>query len=121
MTSMASGKAIAFSLWTLQERGILYVDHGDEIYEGMVVGNVTKGEEMSVNPTKGKQLSNMRSSGADDAINIKPSYKLSIERGLEAMADDEYLEITPKKVRLRKKKLTEHDRFRSRISGKKES
>lgn len=118
MTSMVTGKVAAFSLWTLQERGTLYIEHGDEIYEGMVVGNVTKGDEMSVNPTKGKQLSNMRASGADEAINVKPPYKLSIERGLEIMADDEYLEITPKSVRLRKKLLTEQERFRSKTGSK---
>jgi GTP-binding protein len=120
MTSMVTGKVAAFSLWTLQDRGILYIEHGDEVYEGMVVGNVTKGEEMSVNPTKGKQLSNMRSSGADEAINVKPPYKISIERGLEVMSDDEYLEITPKNVRLRKKYLTEQDRSKSKSAGKKE-
>lgn len=119
MTSMITGKVAAFSLWTLQERGMLYVEHGDEVYEGMVVGNVTKGDEMSVNPTKGKQLSNMRSSGADEAINVKPPYKLSIERALEVMADDEYLEITPKNVRLRKKLLTEQERSKSKSSSKK--
>lgn len=116
MTSMIAGKVAAFSLWTLQERGILYVEHGDEVYEGMVVGNVTKGEEMTVNPTKGKQLSNMRSSGADEAINVRPSTKLSIEKGLEIMADDEYLEITPKNIRLRKKFLTEQSRSKSKSS-----
>ncbi len=121
MTSMVNGKTAAFSLWTLQERGILYIEHGDEVYEGMVIGNVTKGEEMSVNPTKGKQLSNMRSSGADEAINVKPPYKLSIERGLEIMADDEYLEITPKNIRLRKKVLTEQDRFKVKTAKKKNS
>lgn len=114
MTSMVKGKIIAFSLWTLQERGILYVEHGDEVYEGMVVGNVLKGDEMSVNPTKGKQLSNMRASGTDEAIIVKPPYKLTIERGLEVMADDEYLEITPKSVRLRKKLLTELNRQRAK-------
>ncbi len=119
MTSMVSGKVVAFSLWTLQERGILYVEHGDEVYEGMVIGNVTKGEEMAVNPTKGKQLSNMRSSGTDEAVNVKPSFKLSIERGLEIMADDEYLEITPKNVRLRKKMLTEMNRSKSKVAAKK--
>jgi GTP-binding protein len=119
MTSMVTGKVVAFSLWTLQERGILYVEHGDEVYEGMVVGNVTKGDEMSVNPTKGKQLSNMRSSGTDEAVNVKPSYKLSIERALEVMADDEYLEITPKNVRLRKKFLTEAARSKSKTASKK--
>lgn len=119
MTSMVSGKVVAFSLWTLQERGILYVEHGDEVYEGMVVGNVTKGDEMAVNPTKGKQLSNMRSSGTDEAVNVKPSYKLSIERALEVMADDEYLEITPKNVRLRKKFLTEQSRSKSKTAQQK--
>ncbi len=119
MTSMVNGKVAAFSLWTLQERGLLYVEHGDEIYEGMVVGNVTKGDEMAVNPTKGKQLSNMRASGSDEAINVKPPYRLSIERGLEIMADDEYLEITPKSVRLRKKLLTEADRAKAKSSSKK--
>jgi len=120
MTSMVSGKVIAFSLWTLQERGILYVEHGDEVYEGMVIGNVTKGDEMSVNPTKSKQLSNMRSSGTDEAINVKPSYKLSIERGLEIMAEDEFLEITPKNIRLRKKLLTEQDRSKYKTASSKQ-
>lgn len=120
MSCMAGGKVAAFSLWTLQERGILYVEHGDEVYEGMVIGNVTKGDEMVVNPTKGKQLSNMRTSGTDEAVNVKPPFKLSIERALEIMADDEYLEITPKNVRLRKKLLTEQDRSKAKTAeGKK--
>lgn len=120
MTSMVNGKIVAFSLWTLQERGTLYVEHGDDVYEGMVVGNVIKGDEMSVNPTKGKQLSNMRASGTDEAVNVKPPYKLSIERGLEIMADDEYLEITPKSVRLRKKILTEQGRSKAKTASKKQ-
>jgi GTP-binding protein len=110
MVSMVSGKAVAFSLANLQERGILYIDHGAEVYEGMVIGNVLKGEEMSVNPTKGKQLTNMRASGTDEAITLNPVFTLSIERALEVMSRDEYLEITPKSVRLRKKYLTEVDR-----------
>ena len=110
MTSMVAGKAVAFSLANLQERGILYVGHGTEVYEGMVVGNVLKGDDMSVNPTKGKQLTNMRASGTDEAITLNPVFALSIERGLEVMNADDYLEITPKSVRLRKKYLTELDR-----------
>lgn len=113
MTSMVNGKAVAFALANLQERGILYIEHGTEVYEGMVVGNVLKGEEMSVNPTKGKQLSNMRASGTDEALFLKPAFILSIERGLEVMNGDEYLEITPMSVRLRKKYLTELDRARA--------
>ncbi|MFA5931788.1 MAG: translational GTPase TypA [Candidatus Paceibacterota bacterium] len=114
MASMVSGKAVAFSLANLQERGILYVDHGTEVYEGMVVGNVLKGDDMSVNPTKGKQLTNMRASGTDEAITLNPVFTLSIERGLEVMNGDEYLEITPKSVRLRKKYLTEIDRIKAK-------
>ncbi len=110
MTSMVAGKAVAFSLANLQERGILYIGHGTEVYEGMVIGNVLKGEDMSVNPIKGKQLTNMRASGTDEAITLNPVFALSIERGLEVMNGDEYLEITPKSVRLRKKYLTELDR-----------
>jgi GTP-binding protein len=110
MTSMVAGKAVAFSLANLQERGILYVGHGTEVYEGMVVGNVLKGDDMAVNPTKGKQLTNMRASGTDEAITLNPVFTLSIERGLEVMNEDDYLEVTPKSVRLRKKYLTELDR-----------
>jgi GTP-binding protein len=113
MSSMVGGKAVAFSLANLQERGILYIDHGTEVYEGMVVGNVLKGEDMAVNPTKGKQLTNMRASGTDEAIVVRPPFTLSIERGLEIMSEDEYLEITPKSVRLRKKFLTELDRIKA--------
>ena len=116
MTSMVAGKAVAFSLANLQERGILYIEHGAEVYEGMVVGNVLKGEDMAVNPTKGKQLTNMRASGTDEAITLNPAFILSIERGLEVMNGDEYLEITPKSVRLRKKYLTETDRIKSNRS-----
>ncbi len=114
MTSMVSGKAVAFSLANLQERGILYIGHGTEVYEGMVVGNVLKGDDMSVNPTKGKQLTNMRASGTDEAITLNPVFVLNIERGLEVMNHDEYLEITPKSVRLRKKYLTEIDRVKAK-------
>ena len=117
MTSMAPGKAVAFSLANLQERGIMYIDHGTEVYEGMVVGNVLKGEDMAVNPTKGKQLTNMRASGTDEAIVVRPPFTLSIERGLEIMSEDEYLEITPKSVRLRKKWLTELDRIKAGRKG----
>ncbi|MCM2339241.1 MAG: translational GTPase TypA [Burkholderiales bacterium] len=113
MVSIVHGKAVAFALANLQERGIMYVEHGTEVYEGMVIGNVLKGDDMSVNPTKGKQLTNMRASGTDDAIYLNPPFILSIERGLEVMNGDEYLEVTPKSVRIRKKYLTEIDRVRA--------
>ncbi len=112
MISMIQGKALGFALFGLQDRGQLYITPGTEVYEGMVVGNTSKGEEMTVNPTKGKQLTNMRASGSDDAILLVPPKLITIETGLEIMADDEYLEITPMSVRLRKSKLKESDRKR---------
>ena len=113
MVSMIGGKALGFSLANLQTRGVLYIGPSTEVYEGMVIGNVSKGEEMSVNPIKGKQLSNMRSSGADEAICLTPHWEISIERGLEIMNEDEFLEVTPKSVRLRKQFLSELDRIRA--------
>jgi GTP-binding protein len=114
MISMATGKALGFSLWNLQDRGVLYIPAATEVYEGMVIGNTSKGEEMTVNPTKNKNLTNVRSSGTDEALTLIPPFQLTIERGLEVMAEDEYLEITPISVRLRKQFLTENDRTRSR-------
>ncbi|MDP1690292.1 MAG: translational GTPase TypA [bacterium] len=114
MISMASGKSLGYSLWFLQDRGQLYIKPAMEVYEGMVVGNTAKGEEMSVNPTKAKAQSNVRSSSMDEAIVLFPVFDLTIERGLEIMSDDEYLEITPKSVRLRKQYLTDNDRAKAR-------
>ncbi len=114
MVSMATGKALGFSLWNLQDRGALHIGPGAEVYEGMVIGSTSKGEEMMVNPTKGKQLSNVRASGADEALDLTPHRPLSIETGLETMSDDEYLEVTPHSVRLRKQHLKEGDRAKVR-------
>ena len=114
MISMATGKALGYALWSLQERGVLYIVPATEVYEGMVIGNTSKGEEMVANPTKGKNQSNVRSSGMDEAINLVPAFTLTIERGLEVMTEDEYLEITPLSVRLRKQGLTESDRAKNR-------
>lgn len=114
MISMESGKALAFSLWNLQERGQIYISPTTEVYEGMIIGNTSKGEQMLVNPTKGKQLTNMRASGSDEAINLVPPIIIGIENGMEIMDDDEFLEITPKSIRLRKKLLTETERSRAK-------
>jgi GTP-binding protein len=110
MISQVAGKTLGYSLANLQTRGELYIKEATEVYEGMVIGNTSKGEQMTVNPTKGKQLTNMRASGSDDAIKLTPPKTMTIEMGLEVMADDEYLEITPKSVRLRKQHLTENNR-----------
>lgn len=114
MVSMVTGKALGFALWNLQERGDLYIDANTEVYEGMVIGNCAKGNDMAVNPTKGKQLTNTRASGSDEAIRLVPPLKMTLERGMEVMGEDEYLEITPKSIRLRKKYLTENDRIKAR-------
>jgi GTP-binding protein len=114
MVSMITGKALAFSLWNLQERGVLYIGSNIDVYEGMVIGNVAKGNDLLVNPIKGKQLTNMRSSGADDAILLTPPLELNLEIALSIMNEDEYLEVTPKNIRLRKQYLTELDRSRAK-------
>ncbi len=113
MISMITGKALGFSLYNLQERGALYIGAGTEVYEGMVIGNTSKGEDLNVNPIKGKQLTNMRSKSSDEAIDLTPPLELTLERGLEIMNADEYLEITPGSVRLRKQLLTAIERTRA--------
>ena len=115
MTSMTTGKALGFSLANLAERGTLYIEPNVNIYEGMVIGNTTKGEDMMVNPTKGKQLTNMRAAGSDDNIKIPPPFDLTLEKALGLMREDEYLEVTPTDIRLRKQYLTETDRNKHRI------
>ena len=113
MISMATGKALGFSLFNLQNRGALYIGANIEVYEGMVIGNTSKGDDLTVNPIKGKQLSNMRSSGADEAIRLTTPITMTLEKGMSIMHDDEYLEITPKSVRLRKQHLHENERVRA--------
>jgi GTP-binding protein len=116
---MMTGKALAFSLFNLQDRGTLYIGANTEVYDGMVIGNTAKGLDMTVNPIKGKQLTNMRASGSDDAVNLTPPVEVTLERGLEIMSEDEFLEITPENIRLRKQQLTESERVRATRAGKK--
>ena len=119
MVSMETGTALGYSLANLQDRGVLYIGPGTEVYEGMVIGNVSKGIDLTVNPIKGKHLTNMRASRNDEALNLTPPMAISLERGLEVMAEDEYLEITPKNIRLRKQTRSQLDRVRE--NRKKES
>jgi len=112
MMSMTTGKTLGFSLFNLQNRGTLYIGAGTEVYEGMIIGNTAKGHDLTVNPTKGKELSNMRASGSDEAITLTPPTKLTLEKGMGIMGQDEYLEITPNNIRLRKQFLTESDRVK---------
>jgi len=114
MISGETGKVLSYALANLQERGVLYVGPSIDVYEGQVIGNTAKGMDMTVNPTKGKHLTNMRAAAADDAINLTHPQVITIETGLEIMDKDEYLEVTPESVRLRKKYLTEIDRTRAK-------
>ncbi|OGN08054.1 MAG: GTP-binding protein TypA [Candidatus Yanofskybacteria bacterium RIFCSPHIGHO2_01_FULL_45_42] len=117
MVSMETGKALGFSLYNLQDRGKLYIAPNTEVYEGMVIGDASKGHDMAVNPIKGKKLTNMRAAGSDENIVLAPPFEVSLERGLEIMNHDEYLEVTPKNIRLRKKYLTSMSREKAKKAG----
>jgi GTP-binding protein len=110
LVSMVSGKVVAYGLDTLQERADMFVAPGDEVYEGMIVGENSRGEDMAVNPTKEKKLTNMRASGTDKNILLKPPRFMSLEMALEYIEEDELVEVTPTKIRLRKRVLKETDR-----------
>ncbi len=116
LVSMEKGKAIPYSIDKLQDRGKFFVDPGEDIYEGQVIGENSRGDDMTINITKTKKLSNVRSSGADDKAKIVPAIKFSLEEALEYIQKDEYVEVTPKFLRLRKIHLTEVDRKRNKIS-----
>lgn len=108
--SMSEGKAVAFALFSLQERGEIFVHPGDDVYEGMIIGVNNKGKDLVVNATREKKLTNMRSSGSDEAIRLIPPREMTLEFALEFIEDDELVEITPKNIRLRKRHLTENER-----------
>jgi len=107
------GKAVAFAIFNLQERGRMFIGHGDEVYEGMIIGIHSRYNDLVVNPLKGKQLTNVRASGTDDAINLTPPIRMSLEQALEFIGEDELLEVTPESLRVRKKLLLEHERKRA--------
>lgn len=114
LISMENGTAIPYSIDKLQERGRFFVDPGEDIYEGQVIGENSRGDDMVVNVTKTKKLSNVRASGSDDKVRIVPAIKFSLEEALEYIQKDEYVEVTPKHLRLRKIQLKETDRKRSK-------
>jgi GTP-binding protein len=117
LVSMVAGRVVAYGLDTLQERAELFVAPGDEVYEGMIVGENSRTGDMSVNPTREKKLTNMRASGTDKNILLKPPRILSLEAALEYIEEDELVEVTPTKIRLRKRILTEADRRRAARQG----
>ncbi|UUY09070.1 translational GTPase TypA [Pseudomonas sp. J452] len=112
LVSMATGKALTYSLETLQDRGKLFLEPGQEIYEGQLCGINSRDNDLVINPTKGKKLDNMRASGKDETIALVPPIKFTLEQALEFIDDDELVEVTPKSIRLRKKFLSETDRKR---------
>jgi GTP-binding protein len=112
LVSNVPGNAIAFALDGLQDRAEMFVSPGDVVYEGMIVGENARLEDMNVNPTKEKKLTNMRASGTDRNILLKPARELSLEAAVEYIEDDELVEVTPKSLRLRKILLKESDRRR---------
>ena len=112
LISMEDGVALAYSLFNLQDRGVLFVSPQEKVYEGMVVGEHSRSNDLAVNPIKGKAQSNVRSSGADEAIKLVPPRNNSLERALEWIEDDELLEVTPLNIRIRKRYLTENERKR---------
>jgi len=115
--SNANGKAVAYALWKLEDRGPMFISPGDMVYEGMIVGEHAKGQDLMVNVLKGKKLTNIRAAGKDDAIQLTPPIRMSLEQALAYLSDDELVEVTPKSIRLRKRILDPHARKRASRSA----
>jgi GTP-binding protein len=118
LVSMVKGKTLAYSLFNLQDRGRLFIGPNVDVYEGQIIGLHSRNNDLAVNPTKGKQLTNVRASGTDEALTLTPPVRHSLEQALEFIEDDELVEVTPESIRLRKKLLLEHERRRAdRLAG----
>ncbi|HLD95248.1 MAG TPA: translational GTPase TypA, partial [Alphaproteobacteria bacterium] len=113
LISMVDGEAVAYALNSLEDRGTLFVEPGSKVYQGMVIGENSRGNDLEVNPIKEKHLTNHRASGKDDAIRLTPPKILSLEQALSYIDEDEQVEVTPKNIRLRKIHLCPHDRKKS--------
>jgi GTP-binding protein len=117
LISQDNGDAVAYALWKLQDRGRMFVSPGEKLYEGMIIGIHSRENDLVVNPIKGKQLTNVRASGTDEAVRLVPPIQLSLEAAVEFIADDELVELTPKSIRIRKRYLTEIERKRASREG----
>ena len=113
IVSRENGKAVPYALWNLEERGPLFIGPGEPVYNGMVIGEHNKGEDLEVNPLKAKQLTNFRASGKDDAVDLTPARKMTLEKAIAYIEDDELVEVTPQSIRLRKRHLDPHERKRA--------
>ena len=111
-SSNDNGEAVAYALWNLEDRGPMLIDPGVKVYEGMIIGEHTRGNDLDVNVLKGKKLTNVRASGTDDAVRLTPPKKLSLEAALSYINDDELVEVTPQTIRLRKRYLDPNVRKR---------
>ena len=109
-----TGKTLAYALYNLQDRGRLFLGHGVDVYEGQIIGIHSRSNDLTVNPTKAKQLTNVRAAGTDEALTLTPPIKHTLEQALEFIEDDELVEVTPVSIRLRKKLLTENERKRAK-------
>jgi len=110
LISMGMGKAVAYALWNLEDRGVIMIDPQEEVYEGMIIGEHSRDNDLDVNVLKGKQLTNIRASGKDDAIKLTTPKRLTLEQAIAYINDDELVEVTPKNIRLRKRYLVPHER-----------
>ncbi|WP_372765187.1 translational GTPase TypA, partial [Litorivivens sp.] len=118
LVSMVQGKTLSYGLFNLQDRGRLFLGHGEEVYEGQIIGLHSRSNDLVVNPTKAKQLTNVRASGTDEALTLSPPVRHTLEQALEFIEDDELVEVTPESIRLRKKLLKEHERKRAGNAAK---
>ena len=116
LVSQDQGEAVAYALWKLEDRGRMFVAPGDKLYEGIIIGIHSRDNDLVVNPIKGKQLTNVRASGTDEAVRLTPPIKMTLESAVEFIEDDELVEITPQSVRIRKRYLTENERKRNRAA-----
>ncbi len=119
LISKVQGKALAYALFNLQDRGKLFIGHGDEVYEGMIIGMNSRDDDMVVNPLKAKQLTNIRAAGTDENLILTKPIRMTLEQALEFIDDDELVEVTPESIRIRKKLLTENERKRARLKKSK--
>jgi len=113
LVSITNGKTLAYSLFTLQDRGRLFIGPNIDVYEGQIIGLHSRSNDLTVNPTKAKQLTNVRASGTDEALTLSPPVRHTLEQALEFIEDDELVEVTPESIRIRKKLLKEHERRRA--------
>jgi len=113
LISMEGGDSVAYALWNLEERGRLFIGPGEKVYEGMIIGEHSRDNDLEVNPLKGKQLTNIRAAGKDEAVQLTPPVRLTLEQAIAYIDDDELVEVTPGSIRLRKRLLDPHERKRA--------